>query len=164
MTPSFESSYRECYPKVLAYIRRRTEDAVAEDLCAEAFTRAWSGWPPRRKQALPWLYGIARNVVLEHYRGRSHTLPLESVAPEYVREPSAEDHATASADLSRALSQLSQADREILTLHAWEGLSPSDIGAALGITANSARVRLHRSRTRLADLMKESANTTGAIP
>lgn len=45
---------------------------------------------------------------------------------------------------------LSEADREILTLHTWEDLDPADIATVLGVTRGSARVRLHRARRRLA--------------
>ena len=162
MTYSFETSYRECYPRVLAYLRRRTDDTVAEDLCAETFTRAWSGWPPRGANALPWLYGIARNVVLEYYRGRHEVYPLDEATEEHAHHPSAEDHAMSGADLRRAMATLGEGDREILMLCAWEGLTPSEIGAVLGISANSARVRLHRARARLANLLAESTDNTGA--
>ncbi|AWB85086.1 RNA polymerase sigma factor [Corynebacterium liangguodongii] len=147
---SFESSYRQCYPSVLAYVRRRTDDNVAEDLCAEVFTRAWSGWPPRGDLALPWLYGIARNVVLEHYRQRQVSVPLDSVGEHNLQEPSAESRAAANVDIMRALGELGDNDREILTLHAWEGLTPAEIAVVLGISENSSRVRLHRARARLA--------------
>lgn len=162
MTLSFEVSYRECYPRVLAYLRRRTDDSVAEDLCAETFTRAWSGWPPRGAHALPWLYGIARNVVLEYYRGRHEAYPLHELKVEPVQEPSAEDYAASGTDLQRAMATLGEGDREILMLCAWEGLSPTEIGAVLGISPNSARVRLHRARARLANLLAESTDNTGA--
>ena len=53
-------------------------------------------------------------------------------------------------DINRALLTLSPAEREILTLHAWEGLTPAELAEVLGLTPTNARVRLHRARTSLA--------------
>ncbi len=48
-----------------------------------------------------------------------------------------------------ALEQLSPEDRELVTLIAWEGLTPAQAATALGLSPGTARVRLHRARTRL---------------
>ncbi|WP_165165114.1 RNA polymerase sigma factor [Corynebacterium qintianiae] len=156
----FETAYRSCYPRVLAYLRRRTDDSVAEDLCADVFARAWSGWPPRGADAMPWFYGIARNVVLEHYRRRRESVPLDEVAESAWAARSAEMCAAAEVDISQALRALNETDREIITLYAWENLRPAEIAAVLGIKENAARVRLHRARTRLADLLNETTGVT----
>jgi RNA polymerase sigma-70 factor (ECF subfamily) len=47
-----------------------------------------------------------------------------------------------------ALDQLSRSDRELLRLHAWEGLEPREIAVVLGITANAAATRLSRAKKR----------------
>ena len=59
-----------------------------------------------------------------------------------------------SLDINRALNTLPFADRDIITLHAWEQLSIPDIAASLGITENNARVKLHRARTRLKEALE----------
>jgi RNA polymerase sigma factor (sigma-70 family) len=51
--------------------------------------------------------------------------------------------------LRRSLSTLSEQDREIVMLSAWEGLAPREIARVLGTTPNVVRIRLHRARTRL---------------
>lgn len=48
-----------------------------------------------------------------------------------------------------AMERLKAADQEILRLTAWESLSPTEIGAVLGISSNAASIRLHRARSRL---------------
>ena len=48
----------------------------------------------------------------------------------------------------------SEADREILLLAAWEGLTTGEIGTVLGCSPNTAAVRLHRARRRLDDAME----------
>lgn len=153
----YEDSYRRYYPQVLAYIRRRTNNQVSEDLCAEVFTRAWQGWPPTGK-VLPWLYGIARNVVLEFYRERERDENLTSAATHsFTSAASAEDSVAGQLDILRALSRLSDSDQEILRLHTWELLTPDELAITLDISAAAARVRLHRARKRLAVIMEEGA-------
>jgi len=51
--------------------------------------------------------------------------------------------------LRAVLAALSVRDREILTMTAWEGLTPKQIAVVMGTSANVVRVRLHRARTRL---------------
>ena len=119
----FTTIYREHYPQILAYLRRRVAAAVAEEYCADVFGRAWANFSSLQdpQHPLPWLYGIAGNVVKEYYR---------------------------------ALNALSFAERDIIALHAWEQLSIADIAASLGITENNARVKLHRARTRLKEVLE----------
>jgi RNA polymerase sigma factor (sigma-70 family) len=61
--------------------------------------------------------------------------------------------------LGAALATLAERDREILTLTAWDGLTPREIAAVMGTSANAIRIRLHRSRTmlreRLADAQRD---------
>lgn len=153
----YEDSYRRYYPQVLAYIRRRTDDDVSEDLCAEVFVRAWQGWPPQGN-VLPWLYGIARNVVLEFYRQRDKDEGLtEQAAQNFTTATSAEDVVASELGILEALGQLSESDQEILRLHTWESLSLKQCATTLGISAATARVRLHRARRRLAFIIEEGA-------
>jgi RNA polymerase sigma-70 factor, ECF subfamily len=49
-----------------------------------------------------------------------------------------------------ALAMLSERERELLILIAWEGLTPGEAAVAVGSSAVATRVRLHRARTRLA--------------
>jgi RNA polymerase sigma-70 factor (ECF subfamily) len=55
----------------------------------------------------------------------------------------------------QAMHTLSDDDRELLTLTAWEGLSPAQIAAVMGAEAGTVRVRLHRARRRLKNLLDD---------
>ena len=66
------------------------------------------------------------------------------------------------AELGRALAALSERDREVLLLVAWEDLSPALAARALGVTQAAFRVRLHRSRRRLRRLLEADA-TAAAV-
>lgn len=152
----FDHLYRTTRADLLAYLLRRsptTEDAA--DALSETYLVAW-----RRLDAVPpgdtarlWLFGVARNLLLkdasrlragnalvsritDELRASSTRLPGEDAPPGY-------DH------LAAALASLSELDREIITLSAWEGLTPKEIGAVTGSSANAVRIRLHRARSRL---------------
>lgn len=170
----FTLTYNQTYAQVLAYLRRRTDADTATDLTAEVFTRAWrsrtSLWEADHE--LAWLYGIARNVLLEFYRHRDHDQEgiravhdanhgqrTGGVAQTEHTAPDETAYVDATLDISHALSTLTRSDQELLTLHAWEGLDAPQIAEALGIAPGTARVRLHRARARLADALAWTEQT-----
>lgn len=158
---AFSATYRSCYSAVLSYIRRRTDGDNAEDLTAEVFTRAWNRWDSREGAELPWIYGIARHVVLEHYRVRDKNAAIEKAVQETSTEAATPmQEVDARFTICAALERLNLSDREILALHAWENLEPAEIAQVLGISANSARVRLHRARHRLANLLYSTSGSS----
>lgn len=144
---AFRSLFSRHYGAVFGYAARRVGWAEAGDAAAEVFTVAWKKIRsvPDGSEALPWLYGVARRVVSNHRRSQRRRERLESrTAAQPVRRIE-----QAPSDLEAALDSLSDDDREILMLAAWEGLSPAEMGKVLGCSANAASVRLHRARGRL---------------
>jgi RNA polymerase sigma factor (sigma-70 family) len=149
----FEAMYLAHYPAVLSYVRRRTSspDDVA-DAIAETFTTAW-----RRVDEIPagdaarlWLYGVARRVLANHRRGeRRRTALAERLRAELVAwaEPAVD---RGHGEVRAAFQRLSDADRELLSLVGWEGLSTAEIATVLGCSRGTVRLRLHRARKRLA--------------
>jgi RNA polymerase sigma-70 factor (ECF subfamily) len=133
------------------YLSRRVGTSAADDLLGDVFVAAVEArlrvHPHPSGSALPWLYGIAGNLVRSHLRRR---------APHAAEDPGFDwdavddrlDAAARSKDLRRALQALTEAERELLLLVAWEGLTPAEAGEALGLTAVAARSRLHRARAR----------------
>lgn len=159
------------YRSIHQFAARRLGSAGADDVAAETFARAFrsrKGFNPQSVTALPWLYGIATNVMRMHKRKELRRLRAYSrtgIDP-------AEDFAgaateRASADASRrallgALAELGRRDREIVMLTAWTELNSAQIGEALGIPGATVRTRLARARTRLAqtpELMTEPLAT-----
>jgi len=150
----FDTLYRLARPKILAYALRRapsTEDAA--DVVAETFTVAWRRLDqvPAGEEAVLWLYGVARNVLRsEHRRGRRRSELIERVArhvPENAWRALPRDEEGLVALL--CLRALSEGERELLMLVAWEGLQPAEIARVLGCSPSTARVRIHRARRRL---------------
>ncbi len=62
----FSEMYEKSYGPVYAYAARRVGREVAEEVVADTFLVAWRRFDELPEQPLPWLYGVARNVVLRH--------------------------------------------------------------------------------------------------
>lgn len=155
---AFGAIYQKHYAAVLAFLRRRVPAEDSEDLCAAVFERAWRGFATLQDSSrpLPWLYGIARNTLKEHYRyraARPHADGEDGL--EDLQRADFADAVDLSIDINRALYRLSSADREVLQLFAWEHLSLADASSLLNCTPATARVRLHRARNRLAQALSE---------
>jgi RNA polymerase sigma-70 factor (ECF subfamily) len=152
---AFERLFRETRGELLAYVARRSRSAEdAADVLAETYLIAWQklGVIPPGDRARLWLFGVARNLLLKGAsRRRCGDVLVDRLAGELrrahaVRTTLDDERADA---LRAALAALPERDREILTLMAWEGLTPRQIAAVMGSSANVVRVRLHRARARL---------------
>jgi RNA polymerase sigma factor (sigma-70 family) len=151
----FERLFRAHSRPLLAYALRRVEHPQdAADVLAETMLVAWRRLAdvPAGDEARPWLFGVARKVLLNHHRSARRGARLgerlkASLADVAIDDPA--DRAGESALVHAALAGLGDEDREILRLTAWEGLEPAEIAIALGMPAATVRTRLHRARLRL---------------
>ncbi|MEV7623870.1 RNA polymerase sigma factor [Actinoplanes sp. NPDC089786] len=155
MEEQFTAMFREHYPLVLAFVSRRTDQARAHDVVAEAFTVAWRHFERLPDEPLPWLYRVARNCLANAVRAdRRQTRVAEKIAGHGLEpEP---DHALSvitDTGLRQALHGLSPGDREALLLVGWEGLDNQAAATVLGCSVVAFKVRLHRARRRLARLL-----------
>jgi RNA polymerase sigma factor (sigma-70 family) len=159
----FDTLWAAHYRAVLAYSMRRSPEQ-ARDITADVFLVAWRRLADVPDDALPWLLAVARNKILNHRRGaRRWIAALARLSNE--REQVVPDPAERS-DLSRlreALASLSERDREIITLTAWDGLTATRAAAVIGVSPEAAAVRLHRARRRLAAALERS-DTAPAAP
>jgi RNA polymerase sigma-70 factor (ECF subfamily) len=147
--------YERHAASVHRYLSRRVGAAAADDLLGDVFLAALGVRhrvrPHASGSALPWLYGIASNTVRAHHRRRQGGSPIAAEPAELVDWDAVDarlDAQSRDGDLKLALAALTPAERELLLLVAWEGLSPAEAGAALEINPVAARSRLHRARTR----------------
>lgn len=145
----FDRVFREHAGAVHRYFARRAPEA-ADDLAADVLALAW-----RRRDAvpdgaeLPWLYRSAGYVLANHRRKRT-ALPLRAVPEDADGSADPAELALTDEAVRRAVAALSERDRQILLLHAWEGLSAADLAAVLGISRGGADAALSRARSRLA--------------
>jgi RNA polymerase sigma factor (sigma-70 family) len=138
---------------VYRYLSRRVGAQAASDLLSDVFIAALTARlrvvGHASRSALPWLYGIAGNVVRNHLRRRPTVARGELTSTVDWDAVDARLDATARApELRAALAGLSVEDRELLLLLAWEQLTPAQAASALRISPAAARSRIHRARTR----------------
>lgn len=159
-----ERLYREHHASVFAYVARRAGRDVAHDIVADTFLVAWRKLHSVPAQPLPWLIGIARNRLANHDRSarRRHRLlfRLEAYAPRNETD-GAEESSPEKHGLAEAFGRLSDADREILALVAWEELSLREASLALGVSYIACRVRFHRAKARFKQQMQAIASQSG---
>ena len=134
------------------YWSRRVGTAAADDLLGEVFVAAVAArlrvHAHPSGSALPWLYGIAANVVRSSRRKAVGRVPADTETFDWDAVDDRLDATARRTELRVALESLTAAERELLLLVAWEGLTPAEAGEVLGLTAVAARSRLHRARTR----------------
>lgn len=150
---------------VYRYLARRAGTQVAEDLLSDVFVAALDARmrvvPHSSGSALPWLYGISRNVLRAHFRRLDRAQPRSyDLAMDWDQVDDRLDAVAQRRRLKAVLSTLSRADRELLLLVAWEGLSPAEAASSLGITKVTARSRLHRARQRAQLALAEASPVT----
>jgi RNA polymerase sigma-70 factor (ECF subfamily) len=157
----FEAIFNATYEAISGYaLRRCSSPHDAADVVAETFAIAW-----RRVDEMPtgdaarlWLYGVARRVLANHRRGerqrRLRTTELGDEVAALIGDP------LDASIIATAFGELSEADREILGLVAWEGLDRDAIATVLGCSRSTARVRLHRARVRFSRVLR----TAGVDP
>jgi RNA polymerase sigma factor (sigma-70 family) len=156
-TELFTGVFRRCYPNVLAYALRRTDEARAQDVVAETFAVAWRHVRRLPEDPLPWLLRTARNCLANEERSvRRQVRVAGRIADEGA--PLTADHASAvteSAWIRAALRELPPPDREVLMLLAWDGLDQRAAAHVLGCTVTAVKVRAHRARRRLSHLLAD---------
>jgi RNA polymerase sigma factor (sigma-70 family) len=155
----FEILFASYGSDIVAYCGWRAESASdAQDAVAEVFLAAW-----RRLEDVPggdaarvWLYATARRVIANQRRStRRRTALHERLAIEGVTGPQKSASSTEKELVHEALARLMPADREVLLLTEWEGLSPSEIATVMGCLTVTARGRLHRARRRFRSIFEE---------
>jgi RNA polymerase sigma-70 factor (ECF subfamily) len=150
------------FDAVHAYAQRRVGPSLADEIAAEAFTRAFDRrgrYDLARADARPWLLGIAANLLRRHWRSEKRRLDAYARSAGRAESRLAEPVA---ADLAAALLALPRREREPLLLFAWADLGYEEIAVALGIPVGTVRSRISRARARLRgsdlDQLQEAPN------
>jgi RNA polymerase sigma-70 factor (ECF subfamily) len=151
----FRVVFESTYSAVARYARHRgLSGADAEDLVAGTYEVAWRrlNAVPAGEGSLPWLLAVERNLLRNHWRKqRRERTAMERLDPPEVSGP--EIPTVSWQEIRRALDRLSDEDRELILLVAWDGLTPAQAAIALGLKPGAARTRLHRARSKLAQLL-----------
>lgn len=156
-----ESRFTELHAEngraLLNYFRRRvTVEEDAADLVAETYLVLWrriDSVPEGQEAARCWAFGVAHGVLANYSRGVRRRLSLADRLRDDLRTASS-SATTECAEVDGVLEQLDAADRDLLTLTCWDGLTLTQAASVLGINPSTARVRLHRARQRLQTLRR----------
>lgn len=149
---------------LLRYCTRRVGEHVAEDVVAETFLVAYEQrdrYDASRGGVLPWLYGIATNLLRRHRRTEVSALRALARASTPVAEGPAQrasdrvDAQRAVARLSAVLAKLPRRQRDVLMLYAVAELEYTEIAAALRIPLGSVQSSLHRARAKVRAALAE---------
>ena len=145
------------------YLSRRFGSGLADDLASATFTVAFErrhSFRTDSNSALPWLLGIATNLLRNHRRSEQRA--LETVARlGATGAASAGVAPTDDRDVAGALASLDPDQRDVLLLYAWADLSYEEIAATLGVPIGTVRSRISRARAHLRSELSAPA-TAGA--
>lgn len=167
----FNDLFTRHQASLLAYCARRIGPTDAGDAVAEVFSVAWRRRSdmPKGDRELPWLYGVARNVVSHHWRsaGRARRLTEKVAGLSRPSAPAPETVVVERAEYAAvrdAVAQLRPADQEVLLLSAWEGLSHREIADVIGCSQAAVDKRMVRAKARLAKQYESMQEATALSP
>ena len=156
---AFELLYRRYVRSVFGLALRRLGDRTrAEDAVQDTFTAVWRSartYRPDRGAPAPWLYAVARNAIVDRARAHGETLgdppdtPAGDAGPDELAET-----AYVAWRVHRALEELPPAERDVLELAYWGGLSQSEVASFLGIPLGTVKTRTRSALGRLADRLE----------
>jgi RNA polymerase sigma-70 factor (ECF subfamily) len=151
---SFGAFYDDALPRVYGYLLHRSggSPALAEDLTQETFLAAVRELKKgRRPEApIPWILGIARHKLIDHYRRQERSERPLSAAEGNIHGVSVESGSDQGHDrLVAALHAVPASQRAALVLHHLEGFSIREVAELLGKTEKAVESLLGRGRERL---------------
>lgn len=148
---------------LLRYLSRAVGHGdTARDLTQDVFVRVVKAdvLPGADTERRAWLFRIARNIAIDHYRKQHVRGPEILVAPEPSRTASQDT----TVEVSEALSQLDALDRDVFLMREVAGLSYAEIGAACDITPDAVRSRIHRARLQLREHLSRQIAVRRQLP
>ena len=159
----FDQLYRKSRDDVYAYAAGLLRDrAAAEDVTATAFERAYrkrSRFDADRGSPRAWLFGIARNAALDELRRRGRHAQMNA-EPEDLADlgtPHPAERSELRLALAGAIGSLAGAERELIALKFFAGLSNAEIGRVLGTSESNVGTKLHRTINKLREVLDGDA-------
>ena len=151
---AFELIFERHFAEVHRYLHRRAGPDVADDLAAETFALAFERRATCRASdsVLPWLYGIATNLLRRCWRGERDQLRaygrsgIDRAVDQIEQVAGRVDSASIHARLAEALEAMPRRQRDALLLYALADLSYREIALALDVPLGTVRTLVHRAR------------------
>jgi RNA polymerase sigma-70 factor (ECF subfamily) len=174
LKPDFQDIYDDYYPKLVRYLTGLVGEADAEDLTQEAMVKINNGLDQFRGESAlsTWIYRIATNVARDRFRSAAYkadsvtdgaddeefSARLDSSAP----PPRDLENTTVRKEMNTwirgFIDGLPEEYREPLILKDIEGLTNSEIAEVLGISLDNTKIRLHRARAALKNLLEQGCD------
>lgn len=160
---AFGQLYDAYMERIYRFIYFRVEDQqTAEDITSQVFMRAWNNLDRFRLGRTPylaWLYTIAHNAVIDHYRTRKVTTALEDVRlsqPDYAEVVENDiDIEVEMKSVKSAMQTLTGDQQQVLMLKFIEGMSNDEIARHLGKREGAVRALQMRGLRALAKQLEE---------
>lgn len=156
---AFDKLYRRYSRPVFSLALRRLGDrGRAEDAVQETFVSIWRSartYRPERGPGAPWVYGVARNAIVD--RSRARTDPVAEAPDEASRDIGPDEHAEqawTSWRIHGALERLTAREREVIELAYWSDLSQSEVSERLGIPLGTVKTRTRSALMRLSEILE----------
>lgn len=141
------------YRFVVIKVGRREE---AEDLTHQVFLNAWQNIKNYKSQGFPfssWLYRIARNLVIDHYRTAKESVSMDEVDPEYLAVPAAAhfdlENKFQLEKVRRALNKLEPDYQDVIVMRFIEDLSTKEAALIIGKSEGAVKLMQHRALKKL---------------
>lgn len=156
---AFEELVRLTHRRVYSLAYRLVNDrSDAEDVAQEAYLRMFRGIAGFRQEAAfeTWMHRIVTNCAMSHLRrrGRFGILLRDEEQPDLPTPDRAQELAVQRDELARGLAALPEGQRVTLLLKDVYGLSVREIATELGIEEGAVKVRVHRARKRLKEILE----------
>jgi RNA polymerase sigma-70 factor (ECF subfamily) len=151
MTVTVENIWHEFSAKLRQFIRGRvSDDATADDILQDIFLKIQTrlGQLEDSSRLQSWIFLMARNAVIDHYRTRKETVevPVTLIADEPGDDVDIEELQAA---FRRMIDELPEPYREAIVLTELEGLTQKELAERLGISLSGAKSRVQRGREQL---------------
>lgn len=163
---AFGALYEQYLSAIYRYIFYRVNNEHdAEDLTERTFLKAWQYLSKKKNVEIQnfraWIYRIAHNTVIEHYRTRKESTSIEDAYSIQDPNPTPEaftDLQLDKDDLARAITQLEPNMQQVIILRFINEMSHAETAEILEIKPNNARILQHRALKKLREILSKDAN------
>lgn len=164
---AFEELVRATHRRVYTLAYRLVGDRQeAEDVAQDAYLRIFRGLPGFREEASfeTWVHRIVANSAMSNLRKRGRFGDVLREEQQDIPVPDRSQELTVEReDLGRALAMLPENQRVVVLLKDVYGLSSREIAQELGLEQGAVKVRVHRARRRLRELLEEGMPRDAAV-
>lgn len=161
---ALQEFYEKYFPKVYKYFRFRVQDPqCSDDLTAKVFLKAVEHFPnysPERSSLATWVFTIARNTLIDHYRAGGSRTPVSLETAEQLADPKADQENDQLKREEReillaALLSLAERERDIIALKFAAGMSNVEIARQTGLGESHVGVLIYRSLAKLKKILAD---------